>query len=262
MWRINRSIREQIYSIIIQESQQNDRKYFNLRYWGISKAYKNFLTTIKTSKQVIRKYKVVKFASHDIEKNKQMINKVFSSYIIKYNGYLERFFKLLFACSLGASGYTKRTVYDVKYFRILTYAVRFRKRNLLKKFFLLRSQREGYVTYRENMQKYFIISLFLINWCNYKRGGFIINNPTSTNFDLQKFFGGRVANFLETNIVFCLLRPIVTIFQFRLNALTKYIINQPCQMHFYLITNNEINATFLSRFIAKKVQYVSSYVRF
>lgn len=243
--------------MIMDISQKKDFKYFNLKYMGILNIYKSFLQSVKKSKLIIKKNKIFKFKSAYLNK-KNFINKIFSNDLLKYNSYDEHFFRLLFACSLGASGYHKRSSYDVKYFRILVYAFRFNKRQLLHKFFVLRSQREGYVTYRENMQKFFIISLFLLNLCNSEEAFNEDVNSSISDKGLQNFFGHKLAHFLETNLVFRILRPVVSIFRFRLNTITKYIINQTYQMNFFLITNNEMNATFLSRYIAKKLHYMKN----
>lgn len=70
------------------------------------------------------------------------LNKVFIKKYPKYyrfKNYYNKLFCFLFACGLATSSYHKRTLYDMKYFRILSYAFRYRKFNLLYKFFNLRA---------------------------------------------------------------------------------------------------------------------------
>lgn len=70
------------------------------------------------------------------------LNKIFIKKYPKYyrfKNYYNKLFCFLFACGLATSSYHKRTLYDMKYFRILSYAFRYRKFNLLYKFFNLRS---------------------------------------------------------------------------------------------------------------------------
>lgn len=49
--------------------------------------------------------------------------------------------------------------------------------------------------------------------------------------------------------------PTTIIFKNRFFSFMNIILNGTFSLNFFLITNNEINATFLSRYIAKKLDY-------
>jgi hypothetical protein len=111
------------------------------------------------------------------------------------------------------------------------------------------------MTYKDNMQMFFILALFLIN-----------GQMSKKRFDLQNFFGSKLGIFIKKKIFLVTLRSIAYTLRSLLYALICYLIyipfyprkniNSNCLLQFYLITNNEINATFLSRYIAKGLRYI------
>lgn len=147
-------------------------------------------------------------------------------------------------------GYRKSTLFDMRYFNVLLKALKSGKIFLLKKFFLLRWRSTGYSFLRTNMRYYFILSsIFLWNNIDDKM------KKKTNKRGLGKFFSQRIFGVLHDLIFIKILKPLADCFKLTLVESFKSsvlpLIDYTVQ--FFLITNSQVNAIFLSRFVAKSL---------
>jgi len=128
------------------------------------------------------------------------------------------------------------------------------KMSLIKKYFFIRGRLQPLMFLRSNMRQYFFLSVFLYTSSLYF-------NSTDEQFisDVRgqyvNRFSYQVSSVLEQLCLTKALKPLADCFHVRLARYLRSIMPYEYVLKFFLITNDQVNAVFLSRYIVKKLEY-------
>jgi len=101
------------------------------------------------------------------------------------------------------------------------------------------------------MRQFFLFSVFL-----YFSKLQLSQKPRRSEPANNFFFGNKVSGILHELILEKIIKPMSICFNIRLAFIFRRIFsNFEYNINFFLITNEQINALFLSRYIAKKLDY-------
>jgi len=186
-----------------------------------------------------------------------------------YNKFLRKFpeidsyrvfaFRLFCAALLlfvNLISFRKSSWFDFSYLNVLIGALKTMDLFKLRKFFLLRLKTMGYSTLRTNMRQFFLLSSFLF-YNSFDCNSSFLSTKIEKKINSIDGFFGRISSSIVTTLFFeKYLKPMVECFRFRLYQHFDIILDRMGYMlDFFVITNEHVNASFLSRYIAKKLEY-------
>lgn len=237
--------------------------FFSLHSFRLSfvtKRWFNLLQFRKFSKSRVRKFWKARNKLRFSKVIKLYGAKLFENFLKKFAGmkalkhFYNRIQRMLFCYAVACSGYKKSTLFDFAFFKVLYKAFCTKNLSLIKKYFVLRSKAAGKLLLRANMRHFFIFRLFWRNNAfNYKQNW----KAKSVLFDrgLKKQASRTLGTLVLQYFLLNYLRPMLMIIHKRVYEASEVNFKQETYFNFLLITNDEINATFISRYIAKKLTY-------
>jgi len=147
---------------------------------------------------------------------------------------------------LNISGYRKQfsNIFDMNYYNVFLRAVRSIDISLLYKYFAFRSVSQAYLYLRSNMRFYFILALFFYSILKFSK---IVNSAHVLSFGSTGLLRDIIFNKY--------LAPMFQCLKVRLHKYFRVCLPIAFRLSIMLFSNYQINATFLSRYIAKKLEY-------